>query len=43
MRVLTSAGELLHSHNVEEGDIWRLCRVKDAPVQDWIKLGGKPR
>ena len=38
MRVLTSAGELLHSHNVEEGDIWRLCRVKDAPVQDWIKL-----
>ena len=38
MRTLNSAGDILHSHNVEEGDIWRLCRVKDAPVQDWIKL-----
>jgi isocitrate dehydrogenase len=26
------------SHNVEAGDIWRMCQVKDAPVQDWIKL-----
>lgn len=28
----------LIEHTVEEGDIWRMCQVKDAPVQDWIKL-----
>ncbi|MFW0785886.1 NADP-dependent isocitrate dehydrogenase [Gordonia sp. CPCC 206044] len=31
-------GEVLLSQNVEEGDIWRLCIVKDAPIQDWVKL-----
>lgn len=31
-------GKLLFSHNVEEGDIWRMCQVKDAPVQNWVKL-----
>ena len=31
-------GEVLLTQTVEEGDIWRLCIVKDAPVQDWIKL-----
>ena len=31
-------GEVLMSQNVEEGDIWRMCQVKDAPVQDWVKL-----
>src|SRR5690554_5614177 len=25
-------------HNVEEGDIWRMCQVKDLPIQDWVKL-----
>ncbi len=25
-------------HNVEEGDIWRMCQAKDAPIQDWVKL-----
>ena len=31
-------GNVLISHDVEEGDIWRMCQVKDAPVQDWVKL-----
>jgi isocitrate dehydrogenase len=28
----------LLEHDVEEGDIWRMCQVKDAPIQDWVKL-----
>ena len=32
------SGETLIEHDVEEGDIWRMCQVKDAPIQDWIKL-----
>ena len=44
---ITSSGKIevidqndttLISHDVEEGDIWRMCQVKDAPIQDWIKL-----
>jgi len=31
-------GEVLMTQNVEEGDIWRMCQVKDAPIQDWVKL-----
>lgn len=31
-------GETLIAHSVEKGDIWRMCQVKDAPIQDWIKL-----
>ena len=31
-------GEAVMSHNVEEGDIFRMCQVKDAPIQDWVKL-----
>ncbi len=31
-------GEVLLSQHVEEGDIWRLCQVKDAPIRDWVKL-----
>ncbi|MDO6460017.1 NADP-dependent isocitrate dehydrogenase [Granulosicoccaceae sp. 1_MG-2023] len=31
-------GEVLLSQDVEEGDIWRMCQVKDAPVRDWVKL-----
>ncbi|NCF33363.1 MAG: NADP-dependent isocitrate dehydrogenase [Proteobacteria bacterium] len=36
--VLDGAGHKLLSHSVAEGDIWRLCRVKDEPVRDWVKL-----
>lgn len=38
IRVLDSAGKILISHSVETGDIWRMCQVKDAPIQDWVKL-----
>ncbi|MCP4974651.1 MAG: NADP-dependent isocitrate dehydrogenase [Maribacter sp.] len=33
-----NSGEILIEHAVEHGDIWRMCQVKDAPIQDWIKL-----
>ncbi len=33
-----ATGETLIEHTVESGDIWRMCQVKDAPIQDWIKL-----
>ncbi len=38
VRVVNSNGETLIEHAVEAGDIWRMCQVKDAPIQDWIKL-----
>jgi len=38
IRVVDQNGQVLLSHDVEEGDIWRMCQVKDAPVQDWVKL-----
>lgn len=38
IRVVTASGQVLLEHRVEEGDIWRMCQVKDAPIQDWIKL-----
>ncbi|UMB54270.1 NADP-dependent isocitrate dehydrogenase [Lutibacter sp. A64] len=38
VRVVDAEGTLLMEHTVEAGDIWRMCQVKDAPVQDWIKL-----
>ena len=31
-------GEVLLSQNVEAGDIWRMCQVKDAAIRDWVKL-----
>ncbi len=31
-------GEVLLSQNVEQGDIWRMCQVKDAPIRDWVSL-----
>ena len=34
----TNSNTILITHNVEEGDIWRMCQVKDAPIQDWVKL-----
>jgi len=33
-----STGEVLLSQNVEQGDIWRMCQVKDAAIRDWVKL-----
>jgi isocitrate dehydrogenase len=33
-----ATGEVLLSQHVEEGDIWRMCQVKDAPIRDWVKL-----
>jgi isocitrate dehydrogenase len=33
-----NTGEILLSQNVETGDIWRMCQVKDAPIRDWVKL-----
>ncbi|WP_075349843.1 NADP-dependent isocitrate dehydrogenase [Algoriphagus marinus] len=36
--VIDSAGQVIISHEVEAGDIWRMCQTKDAPIQDWVKL-----
>ena len=33
-----ATNQKLIEHKVEEGDIWRMCQVKDAPIQDWVKL-----
>jgi isocitrate dehydrogenase len=38
IRVVDVSGKTLLEHTVEEGDIWRMCQVKDAPIQDWVKL-----
>lgn len=38
VRVIDDSGVELLVHNVEQGDIWRMCQVKDAPIQDWVKL-----
>lgn len=38
IRIVTEAGQTLLEHSVSEGDIWRACQTKDAPVQDWVKL-----
>ena len=37
-RVVDANGECVMDHPVEQGDIWRLSRVKDIPIQDWVKL-----
>ncbi|WP_194722656.1 NADP-dependent isocitrate dehydrogenase [Noviherbaspirillum malthae] len=33
-----ATGEVLLTQNVEKGDLWRMCQVKDAPIRDWVKL-----
>jgi isocitrate dehydrogenase len=38
VRVVDAAGNVLIEHEVSEGDIWRACQTKDAPVADWVKL-----
>jgi isocitrate dehydrogenase len=39
VRVVADDGTVLLSRPVEAGDIFRMCQVKDAPIQDWVKLG----
>ena len=38
VRIVDERGTPLIEHAVEEGDIWRACQVKDAPIRDWVKL-----
>ncbi len=38
VRVISDKGDVLLEHKVAEGDIWRMCQAKDAPIQDWVKL-----
>jgi isocitrate dehydrogenase len=38
IRVVAASGKTLLEHKVEDGDIWRMCQAKDAPIQDWVKL-----
>ncbi|WP_031429069.1 NADP-dependent isocitrate dehydrogenase [Flavimarina sp. Hel_I_48] len=38
VRVKDADGNTLLEHTVEQGDIWRMCQTKDAPIQDWVKL-----
>jgi isocitrate dehydrogenase len=38
VQVVNSAGEVLLDHEVQQGDIWRACQTKDAPIRDWVKL-----
>ncbi|WP_217529783.1 NADP-dependent isocitrate dehydrogenase [Vibrio cholerae] len=38
VRVIDEAGKVLLEQSVEAGDIFRMCQVKDAPIQDWVKL-----
>merc|ERR1711998_733177 len=32
------SGEVIFKHNVKQGDIWRMCQTKDAPIKDWVRL-----
>ncbi|SMF31443.1 isocitrate dehydrogenase [Alteromonadaceae bacterium Bs31] len=38
IQVVDASGTVLMEHDVEQGDIFRMCQVKDAPIQDWVKL-----
>ncbi|KZY74508.1 isocitrate dehydrogenase [Oleiphilus sp. HI0071] len=38
VRVVDDSGKVLMSHDVEKGDIWRMCQTKDLPIRDWVKL-----
>ncbi|WP_268223296.1 NADP-dependent isocitrate dehydrogenase [Sinomicrobium oceani] len=38
VQVTDSEGKVIMEHHVAQGDIWRMCQTKDAPVQDWVKL-----
>ena len=39
--IVDSSGATLTQHQVEAGDIWRMCQVQDAPIRDWVKLAVK--
>ncbi|MCX2722117.1 NADP-dependent isocitrate dehydrogenase [Roseibium sp. DSM 29163] len=39
IRIVDASGNTLIEHGVQEGDIWRACLTKDAPIRDWVKLG----
>jgi len=41
VQVTNQHGTVLLEHSVESGDIWRMCQVKDLPIQDWVKLAIK--
>ena len=41
VQVVFDSGAVLMEHEVKEGDIWRMCQVKDLPIQDWVKLAVK--
>lgn len=41
VQIINTEGKVLLEHNVEQGDIWRACQTKDAPIQDWVKLAVK--
>ncbi len=41
IRMVDASGQIIHESSVEEGDIWRSCQAKDAPIQDWVKLAVK--
>lgn len=38
VQVVDENGTTIFEHSVEQGDIFRMCQVKDAPIQDWVKL-----
>jgi len=38
VRVIDTHGNILMEHAVNQGDIWRMCQVKDTPIQEWVKL-----
>ncbi|MBC04294.1 MAG: isocitrate dehydrogenase (NADP(+)) [Phycisphaerae bacterium] len=38
VRVVDASGNVLTSHEVEAGDIWRMCQTKDASIRDWVRL-----
>ncbi|PPT74611.1 isocitrate dehydrogenase (NADP(+)) [Xanthomonas arboricola pv. populi] len=38
VKVTDDSGATVFEHAVEAGDLWRMCQVKDAPIQDWVKL-----
>ena len=41
IQVVDASGTVLTEHTVDQGDIWRMCQVKDAPIKDWVKLAVK--
>ena len=43
VRVVADDGKVLLERPVETGDIFRMCQLKDAPIQDWVKLARAPR